>query len=293
MRDLHQLASFASAARHGSFAAAARELGVTPSTVAKSISRLEADLGVSLFTRSTRSVRLTEEGTWLFKRCSTIFDEIETIESALRSMRKSPVGKLRIDAPIVYGRQFIVPVLAEMQFRYPALEIDLHLSDEIIDIVSEGFDAAVRIGTLKDSSLIAIEIDRQQLITCASPAYLARHSTPATIDDLAAHSCLAFALPSTGRPRPWSFIHDNQAVELEIAGRTRANEGEALRDTALLGVGVAQLPDYMVRAQIASGQLVEILPNYRSPPMPISVIATRSRLALPRLRAFIERVKRR
>jgi LysR family transcriptional regulator, regulator for bpeEF and oprC len=288
MNNIHQVVAFATAARNGSFAKAARELSQTPSTVAKSIGRLESQLGVKLFYRTTRQVSLTPDGQRLFEQCQRILDEVELLKSFAAGARGEPTGTLRIDAPLTYGKRVIVPVLAKLLERHPGLRIDARLSDRYADVIREGLDAVVRIGALSDSGMVAKTVGQQYLVVSASPDYLARRGTPRSPQDLDQHQCVVFRQPTTGRDRPWSFRMDGATTEVQPASRLRLGDGEALIEAAIAGMGLVQVPDYMTAEALNAGRLVEVLREYRAPALPINVVYPGTRLVPPRVRAFID-----
>lgn len=288
MQGLQQYIAFAETAKHGSFAAAARELGSAPSTLAKAVQRLEAALGVKLFHRTTRQVSLTADGERLFQRCQRVLAEVEDLQAEAAGTRAAPSGRLRVDAPIAFGRRFVLPLLARLVERHPGLQVDLRLQDAYADLVKEGIDLAVRVGTLSDSSLVARRFASQALVLCASPAYLERQGTPRSIEQLAGHHAVVFRLPSSGRLRPWQLRSRGQAVELNPPGRVQVNDGEGMVEAARLGLGLAQLPDHMVERELAAGALVELLPSCRPAPMPISAVVPSGRLLPPRVRVLLD-----
>lgn len=288
MSGLQQLMAFAQTARRGSFAAAARDLGGAPSTLAKNVARLEASLGVRLFHRTTRQVSLTPDGERLFRRCERVLAEMEDLHAEAAGTRAAVVGTLRIDAPITYGRRILMPLLAQLLRAHPALTLDLRLQDSYADVVRDGLDAAIRVGELRDSTLVARRIDRQDLVLVASPAYLKAQGRPARIEDLAAHRGIVFRLPSSGRERPWQLRSGRRTVALQAPAGVQVNDGEGIVAAAVLGLGIGQVPDHMVSDELASGALVELLPKQRPPAMPISVVMPSSRLQPPRVRALLE-----
>lgn len=288
MHSLHQYLAFAGTARHGSFAAAARELGVAPSTLAKAVSRLEESLAVRLFHRTTRQVTLTADGERLFHRCERVLAEIDALQSDATGTRAAPQGTLKIDLPVTYGKRFVLPLLAALQQQHPGLVLDIRLSDRIGDLVRDATDLAVRIGPLADSTLVAKRIDLQELVLCASPAYLAAHGTPRRVEELSTHAAIVFRLPTSGRDRPWQLRQRGQPVELSPRPALRIGETEGLAEAALLGCGITQLPDYVVERELASGALVELLSSCRPVPMPISVVYPASRLVPARVRVASE-----
>ncbi|MFO1303082.1 MAG: LysR family transcriptional regulator [Burkholderiales bacterium] len=282
------LTAFAETVRRGSFAAAARELGLTPSAVAKSVARLEADLGVRLLHRTTREVSLTSDGRELAERCRRVVDEIDALRSDAEGARGEPAGTLRLTAPITFGKRVLVPTIAALVARHPRLAVDLALSDRYADLVKDGLDAAVRVGVMRDSSFVARRIALQQLVFCASPAYLARHGRPASPQQLAGHRCLAFRMPSTGRIRPWEFTRNGRVVGDVPEARIVMNDGEAIVAAALCDAGIAQVPGYMAEDALRSGALVEIMKAHRPPALPISIVYAGGRLVTPRLRALVD-----
>lgn len=288
MSSITQFLAFAQTARHGSFAAAARELGTVPSTLAKAVARLEARLGVVLFHRTTRQVSLTPDGERLFRRCQRILGEIEELEADAAGSQAVPAGTLKVDLPAFYGKHIVMPRLAALAKRHPGLSLDVRLNDAQVDLVRDGIDLAVRIGPLQDSSLIARRIDRQGLVLCAAPSYLKHHATPRRIEQLSAHGAVVFRMPGSGRTRPWQFRQRGAPVDLHPSPVIRVNDTEGLLEAVRLGLGLCQLPDYVVASAIASGALVELLPGSRPEPLPISLVYPSARLLPARVRAAIE-----
>ncbi|NML16371.1 LysR family transcriptional regulator [Azohydromonas caseinilytica] len=289
MHGLQQYVAFAETARHGSFAAAARALGTVPSTLAKAVARLETELGVRLFHRTTRQVTLTPDGERLYAHCQRLLAEVEELQAQAAGTRSEPSGTLRVDLPIFYGKHVVMPVLARLVQRHPALRLDVRLHDAYVDLVQEGIDLAVRVGRLDDSSLVARRIDQQRLVLCASPAYLAARGAPSDAAALAAHAAIAFRMPSSGRHRPWQFLDNGQAVEMPPPNVVaRINDGEGMVEAARLGLGLCQVPDYMAAAALARGDLVELLPGCRPEPLPISVVVPGGKLLPARVRVAVD-----
>ena len=288
MHGLQQFLAFAQTARRGSFAAAARDLGGSPSTLAKSVARLEATLGVKLFHRTTRQVSLTADGERLFHRCERVLAEFEDLQADAAGTRAAPTGTLRVSLPIYYGRCIVLPLLAALQRKHPSLALDVRLQDSFADLVRDGLDLAVRIGELSDSTLVARRIDWQHLVLVASPTYLKAHGTPRRLEDLAGHQAVTFRLPSSGRTRPWQLRQDRRKVEMHPPQSVQLSDTEALAAAALLGLGLTQLPDYVVQGAIRSGRLVTLLPDLQPAPMPISAVMPSGRLVPPRVRVLLE-----
>ena len=288
MKGLELFVAFAQTARRGSFAAAARDLGNSPSTLAKSVARLETTLGVKLFHRTTRQVSLTADGERLFHRCERVLAEFEDLQADASGVRASPSDTLRVNLPIFYGRRFVMPLLAALQRKHSALVFEVHLQDGFADLVRDGIDLAVRVGELRDSSLVARRIDAQHLVMVASPHYLQMRGTPQRVEDLAGQVAVTFRVPSSGRSRPWQLRQGRRVVELHPAQSIRISDTESLATAARLGMGLCQLPDYIVQEDVARGKLVEVLPGLRPPPMPISAVVPSGRLVPPRVRVLLD-----
>lgn len=292
MSSVRLLIAFTETARRGGFAAAARELGLSPSAVAKAVGRLEAQLGLRLFHRTTRRVGLTQEGEALFERCRQVLDELEAIELSAAQAGGGATGVLRIDVPVTYGKQRIVPVLAALALEQPALRIELRLSDQYADLIGSGLDAAVRIGAIDDSRLVARRIDVQHLGVYGAPSLLARAGRPRHPRDAGALPCVAFRIPHTGRLRPWGFRVERAPYTLPAPGPHACNEGEALVAAACAGLGLVQVPDYMATDAVRSGRLEEVLAEFRPEPTPISIVFPSNRQMPQRLRLLIDRLAR-
>jgi DNA-binding transcriptional LysR family regulator len=282
------LQAFAEAARQKSFARAARELGLSPSAVAKSVLRLEQQLRLRLFQRTTRRVSLTQEGEEFYVRCKRVLEELGELSLAAAQAVREPAGVLRIDAPVTYGKTVIVPLAARLAERHPGLRLDVRLSDQFTDVVASGVDAVVRVGEIADTRLVARRVDQQQLAVYGAPAYLKRRGRPRAPSDLAKHDCIVFQLPSSGRYRSWEFLVRRKPLALRPHPLHVINDGEGLVGAASAGLGLVQVPDLIADAAVRSGALEEVLAGYRPKPMPISVVFPTHRHMPPRLRAFID-----
>lgn len=293
MTDLQSILIFVAAAQRGGFAAAARHLGVAPSTVAKSVARLEAHWRVRLFHRTTRTVRLTTDGMRLFERCRQLlaeFDDLASQPAAATDTMCALAGVVSVDVPVVLGREMVLPVLASLAREHEALTFDIRLSDGYVDLVREGVDLAVRIGELPDSSLVARRIGQQDWVLCASPDYLRRHAAPASLPELAAQRGLVFRMPSTGAALQWRIRSAGEVQGVQPRTSHLFNEGDSLTHACLLGMGVAQLPHYFVAEHLASGRLVELLPDSRPPPTPIHIVVPHKSLLPARVRVVLDRL---
>lgn len=288
MAGLQAFVAFSETAKRGGFAGAARELGVSPSAVAKNVARLEADLGLRLFHRTTRKVALTSEGRELFERCRRIVEEIDALRDDAAGARAEPSGTLRLNLPITFGKRVIVPRLAELVRRYPRIVLDVSFSDRYADLVSEGLDAAVRVGPLADSSLVARPFAHQTMIVCAAPGYLREHGAPRAADALAQHRCLVSRMPTSKRLRAWTLVRDGRRFEIAPSPAAVFDDGEAMVAAAVASMGLAQVPNYMADEAIARGELAEVLKRYRPPPLQIALVYPTARRVTPRLKALIE-----
>lgn len=288
MNQLHALMAFSEVARQGGFAAAAREMGQAPSTVAKSVARLEDELGARLFHRTTRSVSLTDDGQRLFARCERVLAELEGLREEAEGARAEPRGCLRLDLPVAFGRGPLMPVLVALQQRHPAMTLDIRLSDAYADLVRDGLDAAVRVGDLDDSSLVARRFAWQSMVMCAAPAYLRQAGTPRRPNDLARHRFVLYRQHTSGRDRPVQLRDGGRAVSLKPEPVARFNDGEAMARAAVLGLGLTQLPHYMVEDDLRAGRLQEVLRRHRPPDLPIHVVMPAQRQVPARVRALVE-----
>lgn len=289
MKGLQQFVAFAETAKLGNFAAASRELGVAPSTLAKAVARLEGGLGVKLFHRTTRQVRLTPDGERLYQRCQRVLAEVEELQADAAGTSGIVSGLLKIDAPIVWGMRKLVPMLGRLTREHPGLQLDLRLNDGYVDLVRDGIDVAVRVGRLQDSTLVGRRIDWQEMVLCASPRYVDEHGAPRRLEDLHRHAAVVFRMPTSGRNRPWQFARrGGETVEINPASRVRINDGQGIVVALCEGMGICQVPEYMIADELATGRLVELLPRLRPPALPISVVYPSARLVPARVRVAVE-----
>lgn len=272
----------------GSLTAAAAELGLTGSAVGKSISRLEARLGVQLLHRTTRRIDLTTEGEAYLLSCRRIMEELDQTESFLATGHREPIGRLRIDLPTTFGRRHIVPPLLALAARYDRLDLSFTLRDRAVDMVGEGIDLAVRIGTLGDyPDLIARRLGDQHMVICASPDYLARKGTPAHHADLFQHDCLAGWRPTT--KAMWLLKDGSGAITPhEVPVRHELPDGDALLQACLAGCGLAQFPTWLAGDALRSGALVQVLANITGGSMPIHAIWQKTWHLQPKVRVAVD-----
>lgn len=278
---------FALVVRLKSFRAAADQRGVASSVVSKHISRLESDLGTQLLRRSTRKLNLTEAGELLYRHCQTLEQNVEMASEELSAYRAEPSGVLRISAPGVSGQLFLPKVIRRFMARYPEVEVDMVIQDRFDDLIEQGFDLAIRTGTLEDSSLICKRLVTSCWHAFASPSYLRQHGAPQSLEELTEHECLLFSHQQTGEA-DWPCISPEGEASVRVNGRFRANSLLALCEAALDGMGIAFLPLYMVRHERASGDLVPVMESLLYRRVGIYALYPQSRYLPPKTRAFIE-----
>jgi DNA-binding transcriptional LysR family regulator len=260
--DFEGLAIFAKVVELRSFAAAATELALSKATVSKAVTRLEARLGARLFNRTSRRLALTDAGQKLSERAARLLADGEAAETEALAQSVAPRGLVRLAVPMTFGVKAVAPILPEFLAQYPDVAIDLHLSDAMVDLIGEGFDAGLRIASLPDSSLIARRLCAMPRHTVASPDYLKRHGRPTHPMQLAQHKCLGYAYLST--PGAWHFTNNSgEQASVRPAGPLRVNNGEALMPALLAGLGIADLPDFIVGDAIASGEVEVILKDWK------------------------------
>jgi DNA-binding transcriptional LysR family regulator len=249
---------FAKVAAAGSLSAAARALGMSQTMVTKHIAALEARLGAKLFHRTTRRLSITEAGRSYLESSERILAEIEAADAAVAADRVEPRGMLRINAPVSFGSRQIAPLLAEFAARYPRTSVELGLNDRLVDLAEEGWDLAIRIGDLSDSSLIARRIAPCRIVVCAAPSYLQARGIPHTVSSLAAHNCLGYTLSQRTPVDRWTFGARGE-VGVRVSGNLRANNGDALLAAALAGQGIIHQPSFIVADDLDAGRLVALI----------------------------------
>lgn len=287
VEDLGAILAFVRAAELRSFTHASRALGITASGVGKSIARLETSLGVRLLHRTTRRIGLTDDGAVFFEQCRRILEELESARELMSNRGAAPRGRLRVSIPITIGKRIIIPELPRFVAEHPDVELDVSLSDRRVNLVEDGIDVAVRIGSLADSSLVARPIGEQQVVTIASAAYLAADGV-GSLGDLALRRCFSFRLPSTGRERAWTFRLEGRAIEWRPRSFLTLDDSESLVAAARAGLGVTQVPSYVAEDALASGELVEVLSHLRPHPDPIHAVFASRRNMPARTRAFVD-----
>lgn len=281
------MAAFVRVVEKGGFSPAARELGLTPSAISKLVTRMESRLGVRLLNRTTRRLALTPEGEAFFHRAQRILADIEEAENEVARFRARPRGKLRVNVGTAFGYHQLVPALPEFLARYPEMEVELTMTDRIVDLVEEGADVGLRTGHLADSSLVSRKICDMERVICASPAYLERHGRPGKPEDLLGHNCLVIA--GTPQFQRWPFRFPEGVREVAVAGNVSASNAETLVQLAVNGLGIIRLADVVVGEAIAQGRLECVLADsHHVEPLPLHAVFPHGRHRSPRVAALVE-----
>ncbi len=279
------LETFVAVVEAGSFTQAAARMGRSKAGVSRQIKGLEARLGARLLNRTTRSLSLTDSGAALYERSSVALAELHDAEAAAALQQVTPQGRLRASVPVAFGHRVVAELLFQLVEEHPALELDLSFTDRYVDLVNEGSDFVVRIGELADSALIARRLGDTRRMVCAAPAYLKRCSPPENPTDLLNHSCLLYSQQAAGSA--WRFTN---GVTINARGRIRTDSGDALLGAARAGLGIAWLPDFYVREDIAQGRLVRLLRQYEAEPLGIWVVYPNSSHLSLKVRLAVDRL---
>ena len=271
----------------GSFIATARQFAISRTMVSTHIQALEKHLGVRLLNRTTRRVSATEVGRNYYEDCLRILHEVEEAERAASDLQAAPRGRIRLTAPMTFGIRQLGPLIADYLRTNPDVSINLSLDDRKIDLVEEGFDLAIQVGELADSSLIARRVTLAPAIVCASRDYVDKYGAPKTPRDLVRHDCLAYA--NSGAPAEWRFIGPDGAEEsVAPSGRFLANNGDALRKLALRGLGILLAPEFIVEGDLKAGNLIALMPDYNTVPFPFHAVYPHSRYLAAKVKTFID-----
>jgi len=276
------LREFVSVVEQGGFTAAARQLNVSTSFVSRQVTRLEDRLDVRLLQRTTRKVHLTEMGQVYYERSREILDQLESLESEMADLQEKPKGLVRITAAGEYAERFIAPAVAEFVAKYPGVSVDLEASMQVVDIIEEGFDIAIRMSSLTDSSLIARKVEQRRIMVCASPDYLNEHGRPKTPEDLRTHNCLIFP------DMPWRFKYPDRIQEVKVRGTWNSNNGRVLVAAARQGIGIVRFSEYYLEALVNSGKLEIVLENYEVDDAATWIIYPNRRHLPTRVRYLVE-----
>jgi LysR family transcriptional regulator for bpeEF and oprC len=288
MKSLSNIKTFIRVAQTKSFVEAANALSLSPPATSKAVASLEVELGVKLLHRTTRSVSLTPEGERFYEVAQRLLEEMDDLAQELQDSLSEPRGRLKISMSAAYGRMWGTKVLAQFLQAYPQISVELSLDDRDVDLAAEGFDVVIRVGALADSAnLIARRLFLDPLITCATPEYLERCGRPQHPDELDRYNCLNFRNRKTGRPVPWFFSINEQVERKNFTGILTIDDGEAVGQAAMLGIGISQMPGFMAINALQEGILEEILVDYRPPSLPFTALYLERRLLSPRIQAFI------
>ena len=285
LHQLPELIAFVESVELQSFSAAARSLNTTPSAISKRVAKLEDRLGVRLLQRTTRSLSLSAEGITYYERVSRLLRELDEANDLVISGGK-PRGKLTISTLLDFGQRFLVQALPDFLAQYPEIQVDLRLSDRLVDLVAEGIDVAIRLGDLEDSSLIRRHLGQAPFVLCASPDYLKARGMPTTPEDLIHHNCMRYVFD--GRPLAWEFLIKGTWQTIPVNGSFNSDNGEALKNAALAGLGIAQLLRFQVRDELETQQLIVLLPGQLLPGLVIQAVFTHRRNLSPRVQVFLE-----
>ncbi len=286
MDKLTSMNVFVKVAKAGSFAGAARDLGISRAMATKHIMHLEKQLHTRLFNRTTRSLSLTEAGEAYLERCQQVLLDVEEMEAAITHLQHEPRGVLKICAPPVIGATQIAPALTDYMKEYPHIGVDMTLHGGHTDLIEEGFDIGIWLGQLTDTSLVARKLASSQLVVCASPDYLAQHGAPETPEDLEQHSCLVnWAIAPRDK---WLFKGILGQMEIRVSGRMQANMADPIRVAAVNGLGIVMLPRYIVGRDIEKGKLQPLLEDFAIEPMPIHAVYPHRKYLSTKVRVFIE-----
>jgi DNA-binding transcriptional LysR family regulator len=280
--------AFVATARAGGFTAASQVLGLTPSGVAKSVTRLEARVGLKLFHRTTRRITLTPEGEAYLDACSRAIGELDAAETGLAPRDWVPQGRIHIGLPGAFGRRHVMPGLLEMAGSFDKLDLTVSFTERRVDLIQEGYDLSVRIGDLgDDANLVARRLGTQRLVVCASPAYLERHGPINTPDELRQRDCI---IGTRRQQRPTWLLGtaDGRLIQQEINARHEFSDGEAMLSAGLAGCGILQMPTWLVGKDLAQGMLVPLLKDFAGGEMPIHVVWPKSHYLQPKVRAVID-----
>lgn len=286
MDRLDDMLAFIKVVDAKSFTAAADRLNLSKSVVSRRIADLENRLGARLLNRTTRKLSLTEVGQAFYERCTRIISDLDEAERAVADLHAAPRGRLRVNAPLSFGLLHLAPAVAEFMERFPAIEIDIDLNDRYVDLFDEGYDVAVRIGRLRDSSLIARRLAPNRRVVCASPRYLEKHGTPRVPEDLAQHRCLIYT--NVPAAEQWQFKVNGETRTVRVNGTLRANNGDILMAACVAGHGIVVSPTFLCGDALSSGAVTCLLTDYAFSDSAVYAVYPQNRHLSPKVRAFVD-----
>lgn len=276
------ISEFVFVAENESFTQAAKKMAISTAQVSRQISALEKRLNIKLFYRTTRKVSLTEEGRVFYQHCRSVLDGLDAAERAISNLQSKPQGKVKLTAPVTYGEQQILPLVNSFMLQYRDVEVSAFLTNQQMDLIEGGYDLAIRVGKLSDSTMMAKKLGTRTNYLCASPDYLSKQGSPHSLSELSAHHCLLGTLDY------WHFTEAGKDKNIRVTGKLRYNSGFGLVDAALKGLGIVQLPDYYVQEHLQSGKLISLLDNYREPDEGIWAIYPQNRHLSPKIRLLVD-----
>lgn len=286
MDTIDGMRTFLAVVSEGSFSRAAERLNMSPQLVSKYVAQLESRLGARLINRSTRRLSITEVGQAYFERCGDVIADIDEMENAVGDATATARGTLRINAPMSFGTMHLSRAIADYQSEQPEVSVDLTLDDRVVDIVSEGYDMAIRIGRLRESSLVARKLAPIRLVVCGAPDYLAKYGVPDTPQDLRDHECLRYTLSSYSDR--WRFKDGDKTLDVPVTGKFSASNGDAIRLAAIAGRGVALQPTFIVGDDIREGHLQLVLGDYEVEPMGLFAVYAHRKYLSGKVRTFVD-----
>ena len=282
MKQWEAMEAFVEVVHQGSFSKAASRLDVSASHVSRLITHLEQRLNTTLLFRTTRSIRLSEAGERFYQHCRDLPNTLATAEEAVSALNQAPTGTLRITCATTFGERYLAPLLNDYLLQNPQVDLDFHLTNREVDLIEEGYDLAIRMGALRDSSLLSRRLCDRAEYLCASREYVDQNGMPHTLAELNKHKCLM------GSKTHWVFSQNGQRTEVKVSSHWRSNSGPALLDAIRRGLGIAQLPDYYVKDDLASGKLVSLLPQYQYPYTGVWLVYPRAQQPSPKLKSVCD-----
>lgn len=276
------ISEFVYVAEYESFTLAAKEMAISTAQVSRQVSALEKRLSVKLLYRTTRKVSLTEEGRIFYQHCRAVLDGLDAAEQAVTHLQSKPQGRIKLTAPVTYGEQQLLPLVNDFMVQYRDIEVTAFLSNQKIDLLEGGYDLAIRIGKLSDSTMMAKKLSQRTNFVCAAPAYVEQYGIPHTLTELSQHNCLLGTLDY------WHFKEAGKERNIRVTGRVRYNSGYSLVDAALKGLGMVQLPDYYVQGYLEKGALVSVLDHYGEPEEGIWAVYPHNRHLSPKIRLLVD-----
>jgi DNA-binding transcriptional LysR family regulator len=276
------ISEFVYVAEYESFTKAAKKIGISTAQVSRQVSALEQRLNIKLLYRTTRKVSLTEEGRVFYQHCRGVLDGLDAAEQAVTHLQSKPQGMIKLTAPVTYGERQLIPLVNDFMVQYDDIEVTALLSNQQLDLVEDSYDLAIRIGKLRDSTMMAKKLSSRTNFVCASPSYIEKYGIPHSLTELGQHNCLLGTLDY------WHFKESGKEKNIRVTGSVRYNSGYSLVDAAIKGLGIVQLPDYYVQKHLESGELVSLLDNFREPEEGIWAIYPHNRHLSPKIRLLLD-----